>query len=53
MKQTAETEYEFNETVPDLEIPFQVSTTECLNIEDVNLGASHETTQTNNQGEDF
>ncbi|WJX37119.1 Serine/threonine-protein kinase wnk4 [Trifolium repens] len=49
MKQTAETEYEFNETVPDLEIPFQVSTTECLNIEDVNLGASHETTQTNNQ----
>ncbi|GAU18670.1 hypothetical protein TSUD_125030 [Trifolium subterraneum] len=29
-------------------IPFSVSTTECLNIEDVNLGDSHKTTQTNN-----
>ncbi|WJX31211.1 Serine/threonine-protein kinase wnk4 [Trifolium repens] len=28
---------------------FPVSATECLNIEDVNLGGSHETTQTNNQ----
>ncbi|PNX73670.1 hypothetical protein L195_g029573, partial [Trifolium pratense] len=31
-------------------IPLSVSTTKCLNIEDVNLGDSHETTQTNNQG---
>ncbi|CAJ2640473.1 unnamed protein product [Trifolium pratense] len=30
-------------------IPFPVSTTDCLNIADVNLGDSHETTQTNNQ----
>ncbi|GAU18661.1 hypothetical protein TSUD_124940 [Trifolium subterraneum] len=29
-------------------IPFSVSTTKCLNIEDVNLGDSHKTTQTNN-----
>ncbi|WJX37074.1 hypothetical protein P8452_24885 [Trifolium repens] len=32
-----------------IDIPFPVSATECLNIEYVNLGGSHEITQTNNQ----